>query len=288
MLVESPPRGPKGTLYQIYTQSKLRQGITDEEAPESQFKVFEVTAREAVSAGLISQEFLDGEKQRLGSLYRMYYEASFVSAIYAAFDVLSLEQCELEGQKIGLTASTQYTPKAMGIDPGFGSSQFALTVIENLPAINNKTRVIYSQSFERATYEYMKSMALSLIRRYEIDAVYVDAANPEFIRSLKIMLPENPRYEEIVKQAQSKGRKLETLMRIIPVNFRTDDKLMLQRCKALIESNAIVIHPTFNDLLNDLRVAQEINGGLDKTGGNTLDLIDSFRLACRFLQPTSE
>ena len=285
MLIESPPRGPRGTLYDIYTKSKLERDTEREsETPESQFKVFEVTAREAVQAGLISQDFLEAERQRLGTLYRQYYEAAFISAIYAAFDVLAIEQCEIEGAKIGISPITQYMPRCMGIDPGFGSSEFALTILEHMTHIN-KNRVLYAQSFERATYEHMKTTAYQLIKHYDIDSVYVDAANPEFIKSLKIVLGENINYEDTLRLAQRDNMRLENMMQVIPVNFRTEDKPLLQHAKAMIEANEIAIHPCFNDLLNDLRIAQEINGGLDKHQGNALDLVDSFRLALKFFRP---
>jgi len=286
MLIESPPRGPRGQLYDIYTKSKLSQAQGQSETPEGQFKVWEIPAREAVASGLISQQFLDAEKLRLGSLYRQYYEAAFISAIYAAFDVLAIEQAESDGLKIGTAPLNHYAPRAMGIDPGFGSSEFALSVIESVPHLGNKNRVLYAQSFERATYEQMKSIAYELIKRHDIDTVYVDAANPEFIRSLKIMLEDEPiKYEDTVRIANSRGHKLEDIMKVVPVNFRVEDKALLQHAKALIEAGEIAIHPDFNDLLNDLRIAQEINGGLDKRQGNRLDLVDSFRLACRFLRP---
>src|SRR5215471_12555927 len=289
MLIESPPRGPRGQLYDIYTKSKFSSQAGEEEGgtPEGQFKVWEIPAREAVASGLISQQFLDAEKSRLGSLYRQYYEAAFISAIYAAFDVFALEQAEADGLKIGVTPLNQYAPRSMGIDPGFGSSEFALTIIESVPHLGNKNRVLYAQSFERATYEQMKSAAYQLIKRHDIDTVYVDAANPEFIRSLKIMLEDEPttKYEDVVRAANSKGHRLEDIMKVVPVNFRQEDKALLQHAKALIEAGEIAIHPDFNDLLNDLRIAQEINGGLDKRQGNRLDLVDSFRLACKFLRP---
>lgn len=285
LLIESPPRGPKGQIYQIYTESKTAAANAQGETQESQFKVFEVPAREAVASGLISQQFLDGEKQRLGSLYRQYYEAAFISAIYAAFDILAIEQAEADGQKIGTQPLNQYAPRCLGIDPGFGSSEFALTVLEIVPYLGNKTRVLYAQSFERATYEQMKSIAYQLTKQHDIDTVYVDAANPEFIKSLKTLLDEPIKYEDTVRAAQSKGYRLEDLMKVVPVNFRQEDKALLQHSKALIEAGEIAIHPDFTDLLNDLRIAQEINGGLDKRQGNRLDLVDSFRLACKFLRP---
>jgi hypothetical protein len=75
-----------------------------------------------------------------------------------------------------------HTTKTLGIDAGFGESKFAFVISE---AINGKARVIYSKEFERPRQEVMLDIAYDLIMRYNIDKVYVDAANVSFIKSLK-------------------------------------------------------------------------------------------------------
>ena len=76
MLIESPPRGTTGKVYDIYTQSEL---MGDEQFEEAKFQVQKIYASQAVEAGLITQEFLDAERVRLGSLYPMFYEAEFLN-----------------------------------------------------------------------------------------------------------------------------------------------------------------------------------------------------------------
>ena len=79
MLIESPPRAPSGMLYKIYEMSKLRKDV-DENSAMSQFKIHEIPAIMAVQAGLITQEFLDAERERLGPTYPMYYECDFYNS----------------------------------------------------------------------------------------------------------------------------------------------------------------------------------------------------------------
>jgi len=76
MLIEAPPRGTTGKVYEIYTQSQL-QG--DETFEEAKFQVQKIYASQAVEAGLIDQDFLDAERVRLGPLYPMFYEAEFLN-----------------------------------------------------------------------------------------------------------------------------------------------------------------------------------------------------------------
>jgi len=76
ILIESPPRAPSGMLYEIYENSKLKKT----NSVSGQFKIYEIPATMAVEAGLISQEYLDGERERLGPMYSMYYECDFYNS----------------------------------------------------------------------------------------------------------------------------------------------------------------------------------------------------------------
>jgi hypothetical protein len=83
MLIETPPRGQRGTVYEIYRKSKIRQESND---PHGQFKVYEVYASEAVAAGLMKQDFLDAERERLGPLYGQFYECEFLNSSNTWYD----------------------------------------------------------------------------------------------------------------------------------------------------------------------------------------------------------
>jgi len=60
LIIETPPRGPKGRVYEIFEQ--IQKG-------ESDFSLHIVRAEKAVQTNLISIEFLNAERQRLGPLY---------------------------------------------------------------------------------------------------------------------------------------------------------------------------------------------------------------------------
>jgi hypothetical protein len=67
--------------------------------------------------------------------------------------------------------------------------------------------------------------------------IYVDGANPEFIRSLKHQLGERPDYEEEIKfyQSNSPGIDWTQNMIVIPVHFSKEHKKMLAHAKKLVE-----------------------------------------------------
>jgi hypothetical protein len=71
----------------------------------------------------------------------------------------------------------------MGIDPGFGSSAFAIVIIQFSDGI---LQVLYADEFERPRYEDMINKVSSLYRMFtNIKNIFVDASSPELISSLK-------------------------------------------------------------------------------------------------------
>jgi len=81
MVIETPPRKPSGKVFEIYEASELKkEDKKSREAVESQFKIMKIPAAWAVEAGLITKEFLEGERVRLGPMYGMYYECEFYNS----------------------------------------------------------------------------------------------------------------------------------------------------------------------------------------------------------------
>jgi hypothetical protein len=275
ILIETPPRGPQGTIYNIYTKSKQR---TDLDNPESQFKIFHVYAREAVQAGLISQEFLDSEKQRLGPLYPQYYEAEFLASINTVFDLQAIEYTEKLGLEMGIDYNAeQFSTTSLGIDPAWGSSKFALVVVQRW---NDKARLLYAQTFERPNFDQMLDVTYRLMNKYRIDKAYVDASSSGFISSLKIKVGETTDYMSLMHQAKKENVKISSYMQVVPVVFSKENKMsMLQNTKQIIEFKDLAVHPSFKSLLDDMRTAVEINGILDKGGAQQFDLLEALMLS---------
>jgi hypothetical protein len=75
--------------------------------------------------------------------------------------------------------------------------------------------------------------------KYDVDSVYVDGANPSFIKSLKLQIGEDPDYDKVIARYKTEGLgdNWSQNMRIIPVNFKSEHKAMLGHCKMLLEKN---------------------------------------------------
>lgn len=89
MHIESPPRGQRGQLWEIYKASKMKINEDDprfEEREQAKFHVREVPAYVAVEAGLITQDFLNHQRERLGIRYGQYYECEFLNPYNTWYD----------------------------------------------------------------------------------------------------------------------------------------------------------------------------------------------------------
>ena len=128
------------------------------------------------------------------------------------------------------------------------------------------------------------------MHKYGVDKVYIDGANPSFIRSLKIQIGEDAEYGKVIARYKTEGwgddkEGWAQNMRIVPVNFNKEHKAMLGHCKMILEDDGkIAINPVFDKLVTALRTAVDADGTLDKESTSYNDIFDAFRLALKFYQ----
>jgi hypothetical protein len=84
-----------------------------------------------------------------------------------------------------------FTTKSMGIDPAYESSAFGIVVTQWL---DNHIQILYAEEYPRPDYAEMLKTVYDLMSKYDVNKVYIDGANPSFIRSLKLQIDENPNY----------------------------------------------------------------------------------------------
>src|SRR3982750_3276344 len=152
--------------------------------------------------------------------------------------------------------SSYFTSKSMGIDPAYGSSAFGIVVTV---WIDNHIQILHAEEYHRPDYNEMLSVVYGLISKYQIDKVYIDGANPSFIKSLKLQIGEEAEYDKVIARYRSEGLGDGTKdMRIVPVNLNKEHKAMLGHCKMILEHEPrkIAINPDrFDKLITALRTA---------------------------------
>jgi hypothetical protein len=182
----------------------------------------------------------------------------------------------------------------MSLDPGFGSSNFGVVITE---LIDGGINVLHAEEYHRPDFNEMIEITVKLIEQYGLtfwgnDRIFVDGANPSFIRSLKSRMGDDPDYEEqIARWKSNNGANVVTLdwltnnMFILPVAFSKEHKHMLAHIKSIVESDerGLSINPKFNKLITSLRTAVEKGeGSLDKELTSFDDCFDAFRLSLMF------
>jgi aromatic ring-cleaving dioxygenase len=175
--------------------------------------------------------------------------------------------------------------KSMDIDPAWGSSAFGIVVTQ---WEDNHIQILHAEEYHRPDYNEMLSLVYRLISKYDVDKVYIDGANPSFIKSLKLQIGEDPDYDKVIARYKSEkvGDNWSQNMKIVPVNFNSEHKAMLGHCKMLLENEGggrIAINPDrFDKLITALRTAVDNDGVLDKEATSYNDIFDAFRLALKF------
>jgi hypothetical protein len=181
-------------------------------------------------------------------------------------------------------SSYYFTEKSMGIDPAYGSSAFGIVVTQ---WIDNHIQILHADEYHRPDYNEILSVVYGLMSKYQVDKVYIDGANPSFIKSLKLQIGEDADYDKVIARYRSEGLgdSWGENMKIVPVNFNKEHKAMLGHCKMILEHEPrkVAINPDkFDKLITSLRTAVDIDGTLDKEATSYNDILDAFRLALKF------
>jgi hypothetical protein len=100
MVIECPPRGPSGPVFNIVDEEKSlkKDGITieldegEKVLTPSGFLVRMFTYQVGINCGMITPEFIEKERRRLGVLFGMYYMADFYSTDQTWFDKSHIQQ----------------------------------------------------------------------------------------------------------------------------------------------------------------------------------------------------
>jgi hypothetical protein len=168
---------------------------------------------------IYSEELI--RKARLSPEFGREYELQYLGLVGNVFSQASIENC----QKIEYNPSIiqQNVKKNIGIDPSYGSSNFAIVATQ---LIDNKIQVIEASEYQRPNFTDMISKIWELKQQYgHVSNIYVDAANPEVWQALKREFDENYN-DQWVRDQRAECRKynlhIEDRMFVVPVPFSVE------------------------------------------------------------------
>lgn len=164
--------------------------------------------------------------------------------------------------------------RIMGIDGAFGSSKFAICVVELVEFDGSPVvRVLYSDEFERIDYNNALNRCESLIKFYGIKRVYIDSANPEVVGGIRKIYGEQHDW--------TLDRRPPRAWAGYPVSFNKEGRPLLAKLQRMGEMGVLAVSPYFKNLLVYLRIAKHEGYNLEKVGKTQLDELDALRLAVK-------
>ena len=247
----------------------------------------------------MSPTFIDRERKRLPPAeFAGWYEAQFIDHFGDLFDYDAILACENRGRQYGLETIIDSqidfsTVKSIGYDRGHGSSNFGICSLEWIPVtklqeygINQAgpgiLRVIYCQEFSKKIHGDMVNKIVNLNNQIRARKIYGGAVDPEVLRDLKIGIGERVDYEYLVARARQQKRPIEQYMQVVPIPESTQGAELNSHAKAWVESGLLAIHPTYTELIRQMKIAvTKPNGQLDKSIDN-YDSLDAFKNALKY------
>jgi hypothetical protein len=234
---------------------------------------------------IYSEELI--QKARLSPEFGREYELQYLGLVGNVFSQVSIENCQKISYDPGVIH--QNVKKSIGIDPSYGSSNFAICATQ---LVDGKIQVIEASEYQRPNFTDMIEKIWQLKQKYgHVSNIYVDAANPEVWQALKREFDDN-HDDQYVRDQMAECRKhnlhVEDRMFIVPVPFSVEGAKMLQHTKWLLEeadedgSSLVAIHSSFDKLLTALRTAVANEYKLDKIETSFHDILDAFRLSLQF------
>ena len=241
---------------------------------------------------IYDRAFIDKKKKE--PEFAREYDLQYLGLIGNTFHTKDIDRAVELGKKYNPNKVIVEAQKVLGLDPGWGSSAFGVCLLQ---VANGRIEVLIAEEYERPRYQDMAEKVMDIIRglnRRNIDPdyldnckIYVDAANPEFITTLKELVGETTRWEYIqdkILYCKKHNLDLARYMNVVPVAFSTSAKDMLVHTKELLEYEKplIAINPSFTKLITSLRTAiSDDLGKLSKEDTSYDNVLDAFRLALK-------
>ena len=211
------------------------------------------------------------EKAKISPSFEREYNLKYLGGIGIIFHTIDIDAAIEKGKVYDPANPVAMYPKSMGIDPAYGSSSFGIVVTQ---FVDGQVQILHAEEYKRPDFNEMLEKAWNLIVKYTVQKIYIDGANPSFIKSLKMQWGERPDYENVPKEQKQ-------FMKVEPINFNQEHTEMLGHCKMSLERGYIAINPDFDKLITSLRTAVAEENTLDKESTSYADIFDAYRLALK-------
>jgi hypothetical protein len=210
------------------------------------------------------------------------YEGQYLGLVGTCFSEQRITEC-LNNGGYDPEALNPYALRAIGIDPGWGSSAFGITVTEYS---DGQIKVLDAREFTRPDYETMLTEIYHLYRQTGASKILIDGSAADLVQSVKAKIGERTDYLQQKHEYTSQGRNWDIApeIKVLPIYFGRQNKQLLTHTKNLIDNGLVAINHRFDKLLIALRTASEEQGVIDKEKSSYHDILDSFMLSLWYFQ----
>jgi hypothetical protein len=284
-LIESPPNGTHNYYFELYEKYKYNTDPT--------VQVITVDIEEAINHKVVSREFIESEKNRLGHMWYKFYGSSFLETEGNFFSIASIDKAIEKGKLYPVEEFRPTSEKYMAADIGFESSKFAILVGE-WDRNNRHLRILHSEEMQSPLFEEAIDRILELRKQFgNVLRIAIDATSrQEFCTALKIKLNDWPYHwaqvKERINECNIRNIPIEKRMTVIPIIFNTESKLkMAAHTQQLLDDsrNLVSISPRFDKLITSMKGAVfDDRGMLDKRSSPSNDTLDAFMMLAQFIK----
>lgn len=286
-VIETIPRRPNGIIYDLW--NKAIKG-------ENQFKWHKINCYDAIKEGIMTEEFILDEKRNHGADFSMFYEGEFVARTgnifipeqvenikYVYEDLLNFKKSVISNPD--LSRRFQPTDIVMGVDPGFSTSKFAITITQ---LVNGIIEVIYHKEYDNESITFMINEIRKLFHAYNVKKIFMDTNFAGFVDQMKKEMRD---IKVDLKITQDRKLRLSDLKNIpgiiLPLSFKRWGNIMISHMQLLISESKLAISEHHFDLLAQTKSAtwktnEDGVSELDKKSNGTMDGFDSLRLATAY------
>ena len=265
----------------------IMDAILQQPYPESFYKICKFNYQWGLGKIYTEEDILVA---KASSSFEREYNNAFLGQQGDVFAPKDIEAAIVLGNEMGYEVNLNCR-RTMGIDPAFGGSNYAIVVLQYQ---DGRIQVTHAEQHHRPNYNAMIDRVMEIYRQCgnSINNIFVDAANPSVIDSLKQEFREDTNWNRIkdkIAHYKKMNMNIAEAMKVVPTPFSLEGIRMLVHTKEMLETpNLIAINSKFNDLTISLRTAKADNYRLIKTDTVFSDVLDAFRLALQYFQLTKK
>jgi len=216
--------------------------------------------------------------QRISPSFDREYDLKYAGKIGNVFSDLDITTAISLGEEHKHLDINPNNVLLAGVDPAFGStSKAALTMVELVKELD-LVRVVLDEEWNQSTPSAIAKYMHELHAQHPNNLwFYVDGSGRSLINEAKVMFNESIRWdkEKDVKHSYNK---------IIPINFTTEHKKLLEHCHYLVSKGRVAIPKEFTNIVTSLRTAWAEEWNLNKDESVCHDHLDALRLALRMVK----